>query len=517
MNILLVDDEPIFIDKLRLIIEQFSRETGIATTITGEAYSAQEALKGITAFPPDIVFTDIKMSSMSGVELAAILQKDWPGIFVVIISGYPSFEYAREAMRANVVDYLLKPIKAGLVKEQLLRLHPQILLKSYQLGKRLIQQFMENDVRDDAGEDELLHKDDLFPCYRILVFPNVEGGYTDRLLLQQSENRHASYITELQRMIGTRNAAWMFNSHDSRSYVVVIGYDHAEGLQLQTIAVTTREYFSNDGVPVTIAFSGEIDSLAKMKSTIQQLLDCLYHRLVIGKTQDIHVEEEKNLAQAAAFTHFKAHLETKLSSLFAKKDASSLKKEFLQLFQVWKSEQCPSVVIESNLKRMIRLMERSHHAADAIVSKSSEKAIEEVLHTAVSFEEAASFCWEAIAKVLPFQSTETDLHHAAPLFERIHHYLVSHLSEPIGLAQLNEQFHVSNTFLSNLFRNYANASFVEYFTTLRMDKAKELIRDHPGMMLKDIAELVGFGDHHYFSRVFKTVTGQTPSEYRSGL
>ncbi len=519
MNILLVDDEPIFTDKLKLIIAEFSNETGIETTITGEAYSAQEALKAIAKITPDIVFTDIKMSSMNGIELAAILQKDWPDISVVIISGYPSFDYAREALRVNVVDYLLKPIDRGLVKAQLHRLHPQILLKEYKAGKRLIQQVIESDSNHDVETAFDMHGVGvtLFPSYRVLAFSNFEGnGRTDRLFLQQTESQYVSYIAELQQILGARNSVWIFNSQDSRSYILVIGFQNSDEILLKAITDRTRKHFSYGGLPLSIAFSVELKSLADMRTSIHQLLESLYNRIVIGKSQDLYVLEDKN-SQQPIYTQLTNLFETKLSSLLAKKDWSNLKKEFFRLFQVWKSEQCPSILLEKSLKRMIRLMERYYHSSDAMISKTLEKRVEEIVYTAASFEEAANFCWEIITKLLHFQSNEEEQDNAKSLYKRIQNHLISHLSEPIGLAQLNERFNVSNTYLCNLFRNYANASFVEYFTTLRMDKAKELMRDHPEMMLKDIAELVGFGDHHYFSRVFKTVAGKTPSEYRSSI
>ncbi|HEY5583574.1 MAG TPA: helix-turn-helix domain-containing protein, partial [Ruminiclostridium sp.] len=66
---------------------------------------------------------------------------------------------------------------------------------------------------------------------------------------------------------------------------------------------------------------------------------------------------------------------------------------------------------------------------------------------------------------------------------------------------------------SRLFRKHTNLSFNEYVTNLRINEAKRLMREQPGMLLKDIAEIVGYQDQHYFSRIFKSITGIAPSEF----
>ncbi|MBP1992194.1 response regulator [Paenibacillus eucommiae] len=530
MNILLVDDEPIFIDKLRRIIEDYNREHTAGAHIIGEAYSGQEALRFISDTPPDLIFTDIKMSNMNGIELSKCLQQDHPDIAIVFISGYPSFDYAREAIRANVADYLLKPIEPKLVKELLHRMLPQIAHHKYRQSKEVIQSLIEsnlplnsNSVPDASAK--MISSNHIteaktkticeYAAYYVLAVQKLEAvNHKDRLFIQQSENMHETYIHNLQKIVGSLSSIWIFNSQDRRSLIIVVGLHEADEQQLHFIAQATQTYFSFGGVPVSVTYSQQLDSLANLREEIHQLLNVLYNRLVIGSAQMISSQEGTKQPQKI-FTQLTNQMETKILSLISKKNEAALSKEFHQLFKIWQSEQCPSIYIEKSMKRLIRLMERHLQASDAIVSKALENRIEEILYTAASFEEAAQFCWDMITELLQLQSGKPSPTNTKALFESIQHYLQSHLNEPIGLTQLNEIFKVSNTYLCNLFRNYADASFVEYFTALRMEKAKELIRDHPDMMLKDIAELVGYRDHHYFSRVFKMITGQTPSDFKN--
>ena len=64
-----------------------------------------------------------------------------------------------------------------------------------------------------------------------------------------------------------------------------------------------------------------------------------------------------------------------------------------------------------------------------------------------------------------------------------------------------------------MFRKYQGMSFNSFFTNVRMEEAKKLLLLHPDWYIKDIAEMVGYQDQFYFSRVFRTYTGYSPSDY----
>ncbi|MDF2714458.1 MAG: hypothetical protein K0R28_1383 [Paenibacillus sp.] len=103
------------------------------------------------------------------------------------------------------------------------------------------------------------------------------------------------------------------------------------------------------------------------------------------------------------------------------------------------------------------------------------------------------------------------------IFDRIESYIDNHIGRPLTLNELADKFYVSVSTLCNLFRDYSGKSFVEYVTALRVERAKEFMRDYPRMLNKEIAELVGYPDQNYFSRVFKSVAGVSPTDYRASL
>ena len=93
------------------------------------------------------------------------------------------------------------------------------------------------------------------------------------------------------------------------------------------------------------------------------------------------------------------------------------------------------------------------------------------------------------------------------------HYIHSHLDEPLSLDTMVKQFHVSQGHLSYIFRKYAGQSFNSYLTSARMEKAKKILEEDQHILIKDVAQMAGYQDQFYFSRVFKQYTGVRPTEY----
>lgn len=91
-------------------------------------------------------------------------------------------------------------------------------------------------------------------------------------------------------------------------------------------------------------------------------------------------------------------------------------------------------------------------------------------------------------------------------------YIEQHYCEPIMLEQLAEQYSLSATYLSSIFKQAYQVTPTEYVTVLRIQKAKQLIQAQQSR-IRDIAIEVGYSDEFYFSRVFKKVEGMSPSQY----
>ena len=119
---MLVDDEEDVINAIRRTIDWESLGFSVPT----EAHNGLEALEFAEDSAPDVVLTDIKMPYMDGLELAHRLKELYPNIRIVVFSGFDEFEYAREALRLEAEEYILKPIHAAELSKLFLRIRERL-------------------------------------------------------------------------------------------------------------------------------------------------------------------------------------------------------------------------------------------------------------------------------------------------------------------------------------------------------------------------------------------------------
>lgn len=92
-------------------------------------------------------------------------------------------------------------------------------------------------------------------------------------------------------------------------------------------------------------------------------------------------------------------------------------------------------------------------------------------------------------------------------------YIDQHMAEDITVSTVCREFGLSQSYLNMIFRKYGMQSFNIYLRTVRIEKAKRIMERNPQMFIKDIAMMAGYKDQFYFSRIFRAVTGVSPSEY----
>ncbi len=95
-------------------------------------------------------------------------------------------------------------------------------------------------------------------------------------------------------------------------------------------------------------------------------------------------------------------------------------------------------------------------------------------------------------------------------------YIYKNFSRDITLEDVSKEVMVSPNYFSRLFKEETGQNFIDYLTQLRIERAKELLRDNSSAN-KEICYQIGYADPNYFSRIFKRVVGVTPTEYKLGI
>ena len=161
MKLMIVDDEPYIREGLKKLInwEEYN------SRIVAEAGNALEAIRILKSKKADVIFIDIKMPGMTGLELIEKIKKDrLSDAHIVILTGFADFEYARTAMKLGVTDYLLKPVQTEELKgllEKVITLKAERIDRIYREQKEVICGLLEEDESENVSAAELLerHKD----------------------------------------------------------------------------------------------------------------------------------------------------------------------------------------------------------------------------------------------------------------------------------------------------------------------------------------------------------------------
>lgn len=232
MRILIVDDEPI----IRQSLAQLIIQTDKRSEIVGTAQNGQEALQLLPQLQPDVIFTDIRMPGMSGLELARHVSQSAPDIQIVILSGYAEFEYARSAIDSGVVSYLLKPTKIQELRTVLNKLYGvwQARNQSAPLTQtdeappdaqennvivRQIMRLVEEHYAEDISLLDIAMKVHLNPTYLSTLF-RKETGQKFSVLITNVRLQHACkllteqpylHVYEVAQLVGYQNAKYFIN------------------------------------------------------------------------------------------------------------------------------------------------------------------------------------------------------------------------------------------------------------------------------------------------------------------
>jgi two-component system response regulator YesN len=233
-KVLIVDDEKY----VRMGIKNDTDWTLIGCEVVGEAANGLEALEVAEEVRPDLVISDIRMPKMDGIELAEKLVEKYPDVKVIFLTAYNEFEYARQAIRIGVSDYLLKPFEDGELEasiQRLLHLHPNAPAESSQLEEQLIPLKRKEEVANRYVQVAIEYIENHYPDMDFSVGAlaesmGVSDGHISRLFKAETDVSINNYLTKYR----------IRKAMDYLKDVQVKVYEVAEKVGYQDIA-----YFSN--------------------------------------------------------------------------------------------------------------------------------------------------------------------------------------------------------------------------------------------------------------------------------
>ncbi|MBP1990160.1 response regulator [Paenibacillus eucommiae] len=516
IKVVVVEDQhPI----LRSIIKQIANFSSEVSVI-GEATDGLSALERIQKLRPDIVFTDIRMPGIDGLELIENIKKTLPGTIFVIISGHDEFQYARQAMKLGVTEFMLKPIHQKTINEVLSKLAETIHYDRHERKKRILYDTLHVKTISESLTQTTLDYDDDSNAYSYVVMLICAGSYSNFPVdVSHPLCDFWSHI-DLPAMISTHWSGyqdiWILDGQAINEQILIWGFKEKkqDNVDPKSLAESVMCILSSFLVPITISVSTKTGSrLADLKIEYQFSRAMLRKNLIFGASSIILSDKSKLAFSRENFTIESIIEPKKLSILLSKKNKALFLKEIEHMLEHMHKEAYKQSAIEKCLKVVAALcenMEINQHDRESDI----ELEIEELLSFSLNYKALFLALSFTFSRFFSNKSKKDVPGSIEIILDRVDKYLLDHYSENISIHDIAEMVNLNSSHLSREFKKYKGMSPMDFLTHTRIQKAKELILTKSDFKLMEIAGMVGYSNQFYFSKIFKIVTGLSPSEYR---
>jgi len=448
IRILIVDDEKIVRKGLisSMPWEQFGME------VVGEANNGLNALEFLDTNKVDMLFTDLAMPMMSGIELMREVRMRHPHIQIVVLTLHQDFEYVQEALRLGAIDYI---VKTQLEKERF----------EDMLGR--IVSYME---QRDSFKGSPAHQDEIGQVDEISALYSLRALNDDEIM----DMRLPRGAVEIE--AGT----WCWSKTLPESFTPNVGFvlvlfQDLKGLSRKSVLQLLRAYRKYDlfydydpNMPALIVRSKEDGDLGKAQS---------------GHEADVNSIKEKWLTSEWIYND--SHFEEMLHGLKSLRLPSiRLTRIFFTLVDEWNRlyrQILPNpIMLEDFIPSWAQFTDWLRDERDKI----------------------------RLANIKPLYSEEirNGIVRAMNLAQR-------HMHQSMTAGEVAQMIHMSSSYFSQCFKDITGQTYTDYVRELRMERAKEYL-SNTTKSISWIAEHIGYNDEKYFSRLFKDQIGMLPSEYR---
>ena len=541
LKIFLAEDEVVVRETIKRMIPW--EELGFE--LVGEAADGEMALPLLIRQQPDLLITDIKMPFMDGLTLARLAKKEIPGLKVVILSGYDDFNYAKQAIGIGVEDYLLKPITKNALIERLSEIrsryeHEKTQKEYYEKFQREMQAYEKNSSRDffealvggsmDMMEvykrAEKLGLDIVAEAYNVLIFTmDCDEDFSGQR--DEYSSWEAESLELLENFFAGHSSAMLFRSNIFSYGVLLKG-------QRETIEENTRACV-DEIRKILSRQDGRREWFLAVGQSVERLsqIQKSYHTASRAFSQRyLYDENILYYDEMETMEHPGGQAETEDNAYLQKVDVNALNPAILQkflsnglqeetenfvkdYFYAIGQEPMESLVFRNYVILNVRFSVISFIKGLGCDTNEMESAdTEEVLaESGKNMESAIAYAKKMISQAIEIRDQNSGNKNRSILKTAVDFIDSHYMDEEISLNTVANVANVSSNHFSALFSQNMGQTFIEYLTSLRMNKAKELLRC-TGMRSSEIAGEIGYKDAHYFSYLFKKTQGMTPSDYR---
>lgn len=500
-QLLLVDDELLVLEGLREYIDWNS----LGFEIAGIVQNVSEALQLIKEQSIDALMTDIVMDKENGFDLVREAHKLNEQLKFVILSGYGNFNYALQAIQLGCVDFLIKPIDFEECCEVFTKLRhildsenaeKEHRIDLYHLQQeRFFRLFLEQNLSEKQISEGLpVFFSNTEPFFAIILFYCDEAE--QELSIHDAELLFDKVLHKFFFKLSSNKICGVLSSIDVSDFI-----DHLERSLQKQRQKRQKNYisissFNTDRMQIPLLFSQAKTAMKyrhiRPKDTILQYdkLEVLFHDSTFNnsdferKLTQLMIEGEYDELNSFIFDCILNIVHTETTSRYAS---------------------LTNIILSVNQFLILQNQSPFYSDYDAFKGLIISETTDDILDFFKNFVQGS---------IQKFRTCYSDSGNY--IINSAKEYIQTHLGEDITLSSLAEIVYVNPCYLSKLFYKVTGQHFMNYLTSLRMEKAKKMLPDL-SLKIYDIATLVGYDSSKHFSKIFQDTTGMTPTEFRNNI
>lgn len=539
-RVLIVDNEPIIADGIYdLLLEVQHVELAIL-----KAYSAAEALHCLSAHKIDIVFADIHMPGMNGLELQQTIKERWPRCKVIFLTGLTDFTYVQTAIRNGGSDYVLKTEGDDRILEALDKsiqdiqesLDKDNLIDEARQMMHLAKPTLQKEFVISLLDGDRSYKDTIQQSFEELGIPLRTD--LPLLLIMGRIDEWPEYYTASDRMLMIFAIHNIAQEYLAKFSFLPLTYDRTKFVwfvQSGLMNPTEPEWFVNPVLETLDAIQSICSHLLKTTISIAAHRQCCdWHELPaefnrlkrllgrgLGLEREILLIEPPNEHPASArqTTEIDHHLRNHRNNVV-------LLESFLESGAYLEFSSLCHSMLQSAAQDHYAYNETYYRIATMLLSYLNRMGVawnllerpdlKELMRIEKhkTWEDAWRF-FEELAKLYLEQRRQEKEESSNVIVNRLQQYVCEHLSDDLSLTRLSEVVHLNPSYLSRFYKQRTGHGLSEYICELRIEKAVSLLRQSP-LKIHEIAREVGL-EAGYFIKLFKKYVHMTPQEYRERM
>ena len=530
-KVLLVDDETL----IREAISENIQWEEMGFSFMGACENGKQAIEAIEKEQPDLLLTDINMPFVDGMELTKFVYENYPDTKVIIISGFDEFEYAKNAVKYQVLEYILKPITPMEFSETLLRVKKMFderkenqrdmkkIRSAYVSNLPMVQgRYLHNLLNGTVDYSKLQDKQEELRlnldanCYNTAL---VEGDnlepFTSQYANVKDELALFAIYNITAELIASENCGIAFQGIDEKTAILFMG-DEEEMLKLKIKQILPKIHQAVEEflqIQVTIAVGKTVPRLEELPDSFAKTKSALEYKFMLGGNQTIEAEEYEEIRNSAKHVdifEWASQIATTIRTNKIEEIAQRTEQFIEQVKTSYVNKNRSFVYVQNLVLSVINLLELPEELEEEIYGQ--ERNFMKQIYECENLDEIELRLRGTFRYICNLMSNQRDSYGKRQAMLALDYIEKNYADSSVTLNSVCTALAMSTSYFSSVFKNYTGETFIESLTKKRMEKAKILL-EQGNLKTYEIAEAVGYSDAHYFSVSFKKAVGKTPTEY----